>query len=59
MQNYSGEVGLQYHLQIRPMSFYPEIPNAAKKLQSILMMPSWLQTAGNLSLTQEHSTEKK
>ena len=42
MQNYSGEEGLQYHVQIRPgdMLFCREILSAVPRLQHILMMPS-------------------
>lgn len=43
MQNYSGEVGLQYHLQIRPgdVGRYVIMPgdqNVVQKLQNILIM---------------------
>ena len=45
MQNYSGEEGLQYHVQIRPgdVGKYVILPgdlSAVPRLQHILMMPS-------------------
>lgn len=54
MQNYSGEEGLQYHLQIRKgdvgryVILPGEIPNGVKKLQLTLRTRCSSQTAGNL-----------
>ena len=53
MQNYSGEEGLQYHLQIRKGDvgryvICREIPNGVKKLQLTLRTRCSSQTAGNL-----------
>lgn len=53
MQNYSGEEGLQYHLQIRKGDvgryvILPGDPKRCKKLQLTLRIRCSLQTAGNL-----------
>lgn len=53
MQNYSGEEGLQYHLQIRKGDvgryvILPGDPNGVKKLQLTLRTRCSSQTAGNL-----------
>lgn len=53
MQNYSGEIGLQYHLQIRKGDIgryviLPGIRSDAKKLQNIWMKQFWLLTTGSL-----------
>ena len=52
MQNYSGEAGLQYHLQIRPgdVGRYVILPGDPKRCEKI---------ARHLSPTQEHLTAKK
>ena len=44
MQNYSGDINLQYHTQLRPgdvgeyVESYREIRSAARRLQNILKM---------------------
>ena len=53
MQNYSGEIGLQYHLQIRKGDvgkyvILPGDPNGVRRLPVILKMRNWWQTAGNM-----------
>lgn len=64
MQNYSGEAGLQYHLQIRrgDVGRYVILPGDPKRCEKIAKY--WtilysLQTAGNTRRIPDIWTEKK
>jgi uridine phosphorylase len=55
MQNYSGEAGLQYHLQIRPgdVGRYVILPGDPKRCEKIAKhFEEAKRTAGSLSPTQ-------